>query len=470
VGDLEDLDRRRPERNRDISLGVAREKSVERAVRGEQDDTVRVRILGGEARVVRPEDTDAQPSQPIRATGSRGNDGHPPTPGLPEQLPLVHAVGRLKRVEHLSDRELGKHLAPAPDVIPMRMRGHKSRQPTDSEPSEQPDHVRLRRPLVDEHSSLRDLEQDRVALADVEHRQAESLRRREGVVRSVLPGQDECERHCEDGRGSSPSRRAQMDKDEHEQRSSGEQGERADRRRLGAGQASHETCARGQVGSEPPVRPGERSLVRPDPGGSGGRTRASGQLRLPSGSRATVWFVSAADIRKRQADLRAFVEALGRFLATMERHETTFLTESSWTPRPGQEAEATRLRLEVDRLAGRAAYAIHQAGVFVDWKPRGTFQTQPVNPAIEWGTILDWDPKFPVDAILSCAATADGILDMQIEVAEGRESRPLYGLRSRLPRPSVEWARSHARGIVGWAAGVAGLLVVAFLTDWFGWS
>lgn len=105
----------------------------------------------------------------------------------------------------------------------------------------------------------------------------------------------------------------------------------------------------------------------------------------------------------------------------------------------------------------------------MNWKPRGTFQTQPVNPAVEWATILDWDPKFPVEAILSVCSQALGILDMQAQAAEEREGRPFNRLRSWLPRVVGAWFR-HARPVVRWAGGIAATVVAAALIYMLGLS
>jgi hypothetical protein len=175
---------------------------------------------------------------------------------------------------------------------------------------------------------------------------------------------------------------------------------------------------------------------------------------------------SSATLRKRQHDIEAFVDALNRFLAVMEPEQASLTGAPRWIPRAGEEAEAARLRFEVDHAAGRAAYALAEAGVFVDWKPRGTFQTQPVSPAQAWATILDWDPMFGVEVILACCSQALGILSMQAEAAEEDESHPVRQVAARAPRITGR----HLVPVAKWVGGVAGALVIAFLTYWLGWS
>jgi hypothetical protein len=173
---------------------------------------------------------------------------------------------------------------------------------------------------------------------------------------------------------------------------------------------------------------------------------------------------SSATFRKRRSDLEAFLGALGRFLSVMEAQHNGLLYDSgaTWAPRPGQEMEAARLKVDVDRLAGRAAYAFAAAGSFVDWKPRGTFQRQPVNPAVAWATILDWDPMFDSGTIFACGAQALGLLEMKAEEAEEYERhkvRRAFRWIGRLTgsglRPLGRWSvRTVEAGIVA-AAGAA---------------
>ena len=75
------------------------------------------------------------------------------------------------------DLEPAEHAGGAADVIALRMGEDERRQPSDAEAGELSGDVRLGRPLVDEHVALGDLQQDRIALADVERRDAEARRR-----------------------------------------------------------------------------------------------------------------------------------------------------------------------------------------------------------------------------------------------------------------------------------------------------
>jgi hypothetical protein len=185
--------------------------------------------------------------------------------------------------------------------------------------------------------------------------------------------------------------------------------------------------------------------------------------------RATVSGVTSSETLHRHArDVDAFATALHRFLSVMEAQHNGFLYDSgaTWVPRPGQEGEAARLKAEVDRLSGRAAYAFAAAGSHGEWKPRGTMQWQPVNPAAGWLTILEGDPRFDAETIFSCCSQALGILEMKAEAAVEYE-------RHRVRR-AFRWAArltgSGLRPVARWAARGAGALALAGVTYWLGWS
>lgn len=183
---------------------------------------------------------------------------------------------------------------------------------------------------------------------------------------------------------------------------------------------------------------------------------------------------SSPTYRRNAHDVAAFGNALYQFLQVMEPHSDGFFGDSprTWTPRAGQEAEAGRLRAEVDLLTGRAAYAFAAAGSVIDFKPRGAFewQTIPVNPAASWPTILGSDPRFDVDVILACARQAVGILEMKAEEAEEYESRPVRRALGRLARLTGSGLRPAARWTIRGAGGLILVVAGAGLTHWLGWT
>ena len=68
---------------------------------------------------------------------------------------------------------------------------HEQRKPADAETPQLVVDVRLRRPLIDEHGALPDLEEDRITLAHVEHGDAKTAGRRRRTGRLKLPARDE---------------------------------------------------------------------------------------------------------------------------------------------------------------------------------------------------------------------------------------------------------------------------------------
>jgi hypothetical protein len=183
--------------------------------------------------------------------------------------------------------------------------------------------------------------------------------------------------------------------------------------------------------------------------------------------------MKAAETYRRHArDLRAFGDALNSLLEVLQRTEgLDFMGyPGPWVPRPGQEVEAGRRRAAVDMLTGRAAYAVQAAGVFVQWKPSGTFQTVPLNPAAEWSTIINPDPRFDADTIFACVRQALGILDMKAEEAAEAELRPARPAARKVAGAAGYGLRPLARWAVAGAGTVALLVVAAGVTYWLGWT
>ncbi len=124
MGDLEDLDLREAEARGDAGLGIGREKDVGRAVGGEQDDRVEVRVLARRPRVGRPERTQDEPARPVRRT--RPDDAHRNVVGAcrAERL-LAFRSGRGEvGVEHLPHVEPAQNVCRSSHVVALRMREH----------------------------------------------------------------------------------------------------------------------------------------------------------------------------------------------------------------------------------------------------------------------------------------------------------------------------------------------------------
>ena len=168
---------RRPERQGHLGLGVGREQNVERAIGSEQDDCVMMWILALDARPVRPEDTEPEPAEPVDEPDPRRDDPDVLLPRLCERRPLVGAVRGLERVEDKPDLEAIEDLGGATHVVAMRMGDDDDRQPGDAERPQLVSDLGLGRALVHEHRTLRHLQQDGVALPDVENGHTKATRR-----------------------------------------------------------------------------------------------------------------------------------------------------------------------------------------------------------------------------------------------------------------------------------------------------
>jgi len=81
-------------------------------------------------------------------------------------------------------------------VVSLRVCEHERGEPADAEASQLPRHVGFRRALIDQHSALGHLEQDRVALADIEEGDPQAGRRRQPRFREQLPGEENGKRCC----------------------------------------------------------------------------------------------------------------------------------------------------------------------------------------------------------------------------------------------------------------------------------
>ena len=185
----------------------------------------------------------------------------------------------------------------------------------------------------------------------------------------------------------------------------------------------------------------------------------------------------AKTYRRRLDDVQAFAAAFSSLLDVCEASVSDGwgMFYPSWTPRPGREQDAARLAAEVDRASGRAAIGLGHE-FFIDWKPRGTFQTQRLNPAAGWRVILDHDPPFPADAIFAVCNQAIGVLEARTTEAEEHE----HSLVGRLERITGTARRNRRRqGVSGGhlrtallasIVGIPSTLLVAYIVFRFGWG
>lgn len=162
-------------------------------------------------------------------------------------------------------------------------------------------------------------------------------------------------------------------------------------------------------------------------------------------------------------EIRKRVEALARFRnALIELMNMTDFNADPWgdrpaaTPKPGTGPQWQQAKALVDQLSTGAAKSFSLAGVFVEWKPRGTFDRYRVNPGAEWDTILTYDPKFTPDVLEACMNRAKGSLDEQLESAR------TFSL------PSIRW--SHLSPFFKWLVRIGTPALSAGLIYWLGWK
>lgn len=126
-------------------------------------------------------------------------------------------------------------------------------------------------------------------------------------------------------------------------------------------------------------------------------------------------------------------------------------------PKPGRESDWFAAKAKVDRLSYKAARAYDVAGVVINWKPRGTMATSPINPATNWATILGPDPSFSPADLGSCTNIALGSLEDQTQNPPKRQ---------RTRDPSLGSMSTPIRAII---VTVIGGLIVAGIAYWLGW-
>jgi hypothetical protein len=122
VRDLEDLDRRRPERQGHVALGVGREQDVGRAVRDEQHDRALIRVVARPAGVLGPEHADPQRPDTERLAGAGDRNAHAAPPRFGHRVVPVRAGGALAGIEEEVDVEPSDHVQSAADVVALGVR------------------------------------------------------------------------------------------------------------------------------------------------------------------------------------------------------------------------------------------------------------------------------------------------------------------------------------------------------------
>ena len=137
-----------------------------------------------------------------------------------------------------------------------------------------------------------------------------------------------------------------------------------------------------------------------------------------------------------------------------------------WRPKPNRQSEAERILNELTRLAGPAAVAFDLSGVSIDYKPPGTMQTRPVNPALAWSTIFDEMPVLDPSLMVIVGRQALGLLEHR-EREQAARQRGLIGalawfltLAPRVREAAGLPARSAQGHVVTWITVILQGLIV----------
>lgn len=190
----------------------------------------------------------------------------------------------------------------------------------------------------------------------------------------------------------------------------------------------------------------------------------------------------ADQYRRAADDLSAFLQAFDRLVGELQ--PVGYGHFLSWQPKPGHEAQASRLTAEVASLAGAAAEAFVVSGQHIEYKPPGTMQTQPVNPALVWSTMFDTLPMLDPPLMAVVGGQALGYLNHRHREQAARQKGLIgapawfFTLAPRV-REAAGLPRHSGRG--RFVAGLTVLLQTLFVTvvggvlvlplaSWLGWG
>jgi hypothetical protein len=171
----------------------------------------------------------------------------------------------------------------------------------------------------------------------------------------------------------------------------------------------------------------------------------------------------AAEYDRLAGNLRDFLVAFGDLANGMEIDPDSY--PQRWRVKPGHESRIDSIVPRVAALSGPAAYAFDAAGVYVDYKPAGTRQTQPVNPAVPWSTILDGEPMVEPLLMYTTGQQALGLLENARNIQAERERgfigevawfftlaprvREAAGLeKGSVGGTTVSWSTAIAQGVI----------------------
>jgi hypothetical protein len=119
--------------------------------------------------------------------------------------------------------------------------------------------------------------------------------------------------------------------------------------------------------------------------------------------------VRAHEYQRAAKNLDDFLVAFHELVQDLEPVRDGFMG-TRWRPKPDRLSDVNKHASELARLAGPAAEAFDISGIGMDYKPSGTFQTQSVNPAMIWSTILA-EPMYDPSTMAIVGREALGMLE-----------------------------------------------------------
>lgn len=184
-------------------------------------------------------------------------------------------------------------------------------------------------------------------------------------------------------------------------------------------------------------------------------------------------------------NLHDFLEAFNEMVAELTPVQSGFQSSfSGWRARPGRETQADALRAKTAGLSGPAALAFDAAGVWVDYKPPGTWHRQTINPALVWSTMFDDTPMLDPALVNQVGLQALGLLEHNRDEQAARETGFIGALAWFLTlgprvRDAAGLPKRSAPGFIvtslvvlvqGVLVGAVGGALAIPLAKWAGWS
>lgn len=164
----------------------------------------------------------------------------------------------------------------------------------------------------------------------------------------------------------------------------------------------------------------------------------------------------------RQAEAQRRIEALVDFRnAVGEVLRLSDFEDNSWgtrraTPKRGREQEWSAAKAKADRLVAAASRSYAMVNAYIMYKPRGTWDQYPIDPATQWATILSDDPMFGPDLLDTMTNQAIGAYDDAVKDPDKSRNVSVEGF-----------------SIPAWLGALAytalGGLIAMGLAFWFGW-